>query len=91
MTLKEDSYSWRSHALIKRDFKHDHSELPVTYRSHKNTRLWCKGKVGVRHHALWHKEVWLFDTTTHVGKCLGCGKHMYREELPVSSVVVKSA
>jgi len=90
MTLKEDSSSWRSRALIKRDFKHDHGELQAIYRSHKNTRIWCRGKIGVQHHVLWHEEGWLFDTTMYVGKCLGCGKHMYRNHLPVSKAVQKT-
>lgn len=79
MRLKERKDNWRSHAIVKRDFKHDHSDLSVIYSSHKNKSKWCKGKVGVKHNFQWHKETWLFGINMLVGECATCGKHMYRD------------
>jgi len=78
MRLKENSDNWRASAIIKRDFKHDHADLKNTYKSHKNRRKWCRGKVGINHTIKWRKEVWLFSININVGQCTSCGKHMYR-------------
>jgi hypothetical protein len=82
MRLKERRDNWRSHAIIKRDFKHDHSESIPKFRSHKNTLKWCKGKIGFRHEIHWHKETWFFGITTYVGKCVNCSKTIYKSRLP---------
>ena len=77
MRLKEDRSSWHSHAIKKRDFKHDHSDLPISFKSHKNTKKWCRGKVGLQHSVSWHTEIGFFGDNYKVGKCTNCGKHMF--------------
>lgn len=84
MRLKEDATSWRARSLKKRDFKHDHSEGALIYRTHKPTNTWCRGKVGIQHEVTWHEEDWLFGETIimYVGVCNNCGKRMYRRHRP---------
>jgi hypothetical protein len=82
MRLKEDNISWRVSAILKRDFRHDHSEGETKHRSHKPTNKWCRGKVGVRHAIIWSKKPWLFGVIMHTGRCSNCGKLMYRAGKP---------
>jgi hypothetical protein len=77
MRLKEDRSSWRSHVIKKRDFKHDHSDLLLRFKSHKNTNKWCRGKIGTKHSVSWHTEIGFFGDSYKVGRCANCGKHMY--------------
>ncbi len=84
MRLKEDNDGWRSHAIIKRDFRHDHADLRIAFRSHKNTNRWCRGKVGVSHEINWQKETWLLGITVYVGKCTICGKQKYKDRLSIA-------
>lgn len=46
MRLKEDKSNWNASSLIRKI-----TPLPETdeYRKRKNTRQWCKGKVGREH------------------------------------------
>lgn len=78
MRLKKDSSSWRASGIIKRDFKHDHSQ-PTRGHFHnsKDTRKWCKGKVGKLHN--YQRALkWEFGTHKYyVDKCANCGKERY--------------
>ncbi len=53
MRIKEDSDSWRAGGILKRDFKHDHSEPAIKFHSSKDTRKLCRGKVGIKHRVIW--------------------------------------
>ncbi|HUC87708.1 MAG TPA: hypothetical protein VMR95_00985 [Candidatus Binatia bacterium] len=77
MRLKEDKSSWRANAIVKRDFRHDHNDLLLSVRSHKNTNKWCRGKVGITHSISWHRETGFFGGRYKLGKCVNCGKHMF--------------
>lgn len=52
MRLKEDTSSWHSSSIIKRDYRHDRSK-PEDFvpkgKSKKDTNKWCRGKKGVEH------------------------------------------
>ena len=48
-------------------------EKPVAGK--KNTRKWCKGKVGREHKLEWEKSSWGFSST-YVHICTVCGKHL---------------
>ena len=52
MRIRENSDSWRACGILKRDFKHDHSEPIAKFHSNKNTHKWCRGKVGVKHEVI---------------------------------------
>lgn len=53
MRLKEDKSSWKSTGIIKRDNRHDHSDsFSKTKSKKKDTKRWCRGKVGVEHELL---------------------------------------
>ena len=47
--LKHDHSGWRSHGLWKKYQQPTVIEQPTKHKSKKNTRRWCKGKVGVEH------------------------------------------
>lgn len=50
MRIKQDKSNWQASAIMKRDFRHDSSQPSQTkIRSKKDTRKWCKGRVGVEH------------------------------------------
>jgi len=76
MRIKENSDSWRASGILKRDFKHDHSEPIAKFRSSKNTHKWCRGKVGVKHDVIWRVEKGFFGKYK-TGKCLQCGRIMF--------------
>jgi hypothetical protein len=89
MRLKEDNTSWNASSILKRDFRHDHSENKMLFRSHKNTKKWCRGKVGVEHVTAWHKHTWLFGEVMYVGKCKNCGKKFFKDSRSVDSILAK--
>lgn len=51
MKISHDDDSWNASGVKRRDFRHDHSspEIPRHKGKKKNTKKWCKGKIGVRH------------------------------------------
>ena len=77
MRVKENPGSWRAHAIKKRDFKHDHSEPVVKFRSSKNTNRWCRGKVGFEHDVNWQIEKDFFGHRYKTGRCSHCRKIMF--------------
>lgn len=75
MRIKETKSNWNASGIIKRDFRHDSSQ-PQTSRvkSKKDTRKWCKGKVGVEHDYEYQfpKNDMIFFRMMAV--CLTCGR-----------------
>jgi hypothetical protein len=86
MRLKEDSSSWRSSGIVKRDFKHGNVPVPERNRTtgRKDTRRWCRGKQGVEHD--WHRKQqerysWELDDwiPSYISiYCESCHKHAFR-------------
>lgn len=78
MRLKKDHNSYRASGIIKRDFKHDESQpIRENFHKKKNTRRWCKGKVGIEHD---YKKAIKWQIGNHkyyVSKCIHCGKERY--------------
>jgi hypothetical protein len=63
--------------VVKRDARHDHSlDGAPRHRSRKDTKRWCRGKVGVEHGSEVVKE--RFRTIT---RCPECHKHLDVEGL----------
>ena len=79
MRLKENYSNWRASAVEKRDFKHDHSEPVVIFRSTKPTNRWCRGKNGINHIMHWQDRTDLFEIPYQTGGCSNCGKTMFRK------------
>lgn len=82
MRLKEDKSSWHSSAIIKRDFRHDSSQpVGASHRTKKDTKKWCRGKVGVEH----DYEYQIPPNDSFIYKmqpiCLNCGKQDYHDVL----------
>lgn len=79
MRLAEDSSSWKSSGIRRRDFRHAGNGPEVTgqKRKRKNTRRWCKGVEGRE-----HSPVIVRDKYDHFGR--GC----YRDESELGGVLV---
>lgn len=78
MRLKEDSSSWKSNAIKKRDFKHDHSEPAPKVLSKKDKRKWCKGKVGIEHDYQEKTLRWVLNLHARLHVCTRCGRQNWR-------------
>ena len=75
MRLKEDSDSWKSSGIIKRDFRNDHSDsFSRKKSSKKDTKRWCKGKVGVEHEYKLVESGKISRLYWKTHKCINCGK-----------------
>ena len=48
-------------------------ELPAPHHSKKNTKRWCRGKVGVAHDFAWHLD-YKGRKGWHEETCKNCGK-----------------
>jgi hypothetical protein len=81
--LKEDSSSWRSSGIIKRDARHGAAVDGIISRGgrKKNLWKWCKGIEGREH--VWHREVTRGFSKTALSQmvCQSCGKQDYRTAL----------
>lgn len=75
MRLKEDNSSWNA-SNVKRKV----AQLPdePVRRSKKNTRRWCKGRVGVEHDYQWNVLPWIGTLKQRLKVCVNCGKQDYR-------------
>jgi hypothetical protein len=71
------SSDWKVSGLEHRDFQHSHDGPEVAKpRARKNTRKWCKGKVGVEHVLTMSHSHWKnFRFCLNV--CQNCGKEIY--------------
>jgi hypothetical protein len=90
MSNNRSDGSWHYSGIKRRDFKHDASG-PEIIRPivRKNTKKWCKGKVG-KEHDYKPKSHWMFFGSIYIMfKCLICGKERYEryeswpKEIPV--------
>ncbi len=78
MRLKEDTSSWAASGVIKRDFRHDPSLVAdKPHSSKKDTKRWCKGKVGVEHE--WENIIPPNDSLAFrkFDICKNCGRQSY--------------
>jgi hypothetical protein len=80
-TLSEDGDSWKASSLKRRDFRHTHDgpEVPKHGNKKKNTKKWCKGKVGKEHDmeiGVIARSYSSLSGAFVVDKCKGCGKEM---------------
>lgn len=72
-----DAGDWNADVIKRRAFRHTMNgpEVPKGSRSKKNTKKWCKGKVGVEHTPVgkwgagWHNYMCILA-------CTRCGKHL---------------
>jgi hypothetical protein len=81
--LKEDSTSWRSSGIIKRDARHGGAVDGIISRGgvRKDTWKWCKGIIGREH--VWEREITRSIGGTKMTQmvCQSCGKQDYRTVL----------
>lgn len=72
-TGKEKGFKdWKGSKNFRRSAR-NFTEPDAAKGAKKNTRKWCKGKVGRKHTlALFNKYTW---STSH--KCVNCGKEIY--------------
>lgn len=89
--LKRDHSGWHSHGLYKKYQDPKIKEAPVKQKSKKDTKKWCKGKVGVEHDLIRtfyrsYNHGRQYDFDYYNGKlmkyiecsCVTCGKTFYR-------------
>lgn len=69
MRLKEDKSSWKSGGVRAKDTRNardDLKEAPKTKK--KNTKQWCKGKIGVEHEPIIKDGHW-YNIELRCKKC----------------------
>jgi hypothetical protein len=73
-----DESEWLQDAARRRDFRHsaDGPEV-LPYRSRKDTKRWCRGKVGVLHDYRWNRRRYSWRANDFVEEeiCRVCGRH----------------
>lgn len=83
--------TWRSEGLVKKykaqaSFDTENSK----HKSKKNTRKWCKGKVGVEHELrryFWHYG-WESKRTNWIrSKCIVCGKEFHNKNTSIPLII----
>lgn len=86
MRIKKDKSSWRSSGIIKRDFRHDHSEGQARPQKKKgNRRKWCKGVVGQKHDYQKFDKHMFGDFRMYISKCSRCGREKWGGFIPPDS------
>lgn len=72
MRLKEDKSNWKASNIIRK------TRLWLDEAKHigrrKNTRKWCRGKVGIAHQFVTTESHKLWNLVWHIERCRGCGK-----------------
>jgi hypothetical protein len=77
MSKKKDKDSWKGRSIERKDFRrtHDAPEAPRHKgKKKKDTKKWCRGKVGVAHTFEW-TDRGNYRFTYKVEVCSTCGKH----------------
>jgi hypothetical protein len=101
--LKEDTSSWASSGIIKRDANHGGPvKTPAKAHKRKNTKRFCKGKVG-REHDYDFVKVWGFGFFWHGGwdtdgenycyadyACRNCGRVECGVKVPMETIALQS-
>lgn len=81
--LKHDHSGWRSHGLYKKYQSPAVDEAAHSRKTKKNTRKWCRGKVGTEHvlrRYFWHTG-WESKRTNWIrSKCVVCGKEFRNKD-----------
>lgn len=78
MRLKEDKSSWHASGLLVRDARAD--KTPDRSRpqpAKKDTKQWCKGRVGRVHQVVWRRAKKYRFLTSWEKACLVCGKRLH--------------
>lgn len=87
MRIKKDSDSWTAGGVINRDTRHDKSAVPEQPKhkpKRKDTKKWCRGRVGKEHKLEWktYEEVkhssWCAkgDSNWFILMCTVCNKQI---------------
>ena len=54
MKISRDDFSWHASGILARDARHEKTEKQVPgHRAKKDTKRWCRGKVGREHEGEW--------------------------------------
>lgn len=79
MSTKKSKYSsWHGSGVYARDMRATKDPEPQVgkHRSSKNTRKWCKGKVGKEHKGIWVVESNRTTPRWFTLVCENCNKHL---------------
>ncbi len=74
MRLKEDSSSYNSSNVKRRLYRQSPVIARGKLRNKKNTKKWCKGKIGVPHNYVDVKETKFYNISWITSTCTNCGK-----------------
>jgi len=70
--ISRDDTSWHASGVKTRDARHTKSpEETGRHQSKKNTKKWCRGKIGKEHTGEWRDKGYC-----HILTCTKCGKHL---------------
>lgn len=78
MRLKEDASSWAANGIVRHDFRHDPNQPSRPHKARKDTKRWCKGKVGVKHSFVLIKRYKLHTLMWSTSRCVNCGKNQHK-------------
>jgi len=85
MKISRDDSSWHASGVLVRDARHTKTEQQVGgHRAKKDTKRWCRGKVGREHEGEWkhHDEVThrrpgsRFTANCWICVCKRCQRHV---------------
>lgn len=83
--ISHGAHSWRSEGLAKK-YKEQEKiafDIPSRHKAKKNTRKWCRGKVGVSHtlERYFWRYGWESKRTNWIRtRCVECGKEFYNKD-----------
>jgi hypothetical protein len=86
MRISQDDNSWKASGVKRRDFSHTHNGpdvAPSGKSKYKDTKRWCRGKVGREHVWVPNEKYARYEHTSfwHVFslavKCENCGKERW--------------
>lgn len=86
MRIKRDKTNWNATSIIKRDVRHSHDEPRVSLKSKKDTKRWCRGKVGVEH--VWERYAKYYKMFIYT-RCINCKKEDYGKRSKNTSIPLR--
>ena len=77
MSKEKDKDSWKARSVKRKDFRHTHGDPEVASKGKskkKDTKKWCRGKIGVDHTYEWiDRGNYRFGYKIEI--CSNCGRH----------------
>ncbi len=80
MRVRRDATTWHARGVLRRDARHEHAGPEVSSgATPKNTRTWCRGKVGRNHALQCYRQTMGRPESEYFTRCCAvCGKEVAR-------------